>query len=199
LKSHETLEIEKVELTPEKTIIYLSIENRIENGAFCADRNIYLIFPDGEKSKLEKTSGIPVCPASYKFKSIGEKLRFTLVFPPPKTGTAWVDIIEECNENCFSFYGVTLNSALNSKIDEALVFAETGKKTAALALYKSILENLDGLDQGIKGALYSDIITLSLEIGDKAGAGEWYKKLISSNVPHLQLIVQNLNSRGIKF
>jgi hypothetical protein len=50
LKSHETLDIIKVEARPEATIFYMSIENRIEGGYYCADKNIFLIYPDGKKA-----------------------------------------------------------------------------------------------------------------------------------------------------
>ena len=56
LKSHETLNIIKVEAGSEATIFYMSIENKIEKGSFCADKNIYIIYPDGKKSKLESSS-----------------------------------------------------------------------------------------------------------------------------------------------
>jgi hypothetical protein len=116
-----------------------------------------------------------------------------------KTGTKWVDLIEECSDNCFSFYGVTLDVDLNSKIDEALSIAENGEILRAITLYKKIVESLPSSENGIKGALYTDIITLSLETGDKAGAEEWYRKMVLSEAPRLQLYVKNLNSRGIKF
>ncbi len=109
LKSHETLEILKVDAGPTKTVINFSIENRIEKGEFCADKNIFIIYPDGTKLKLTGSTGIPVCPATYKFKYIGEVLGFTLSFPPLKPGTGWIDIVEDCESNCFSFYGVSLN------------------------------------------------------------------------------------------
>lgn len=199
LKSHETLEILKVEITSEKTVLYMSVENRIDGGNFCADKNIYVIYPDSDKLKLVKSLGIPVCPDAYKFKSIGEKLQFTLDFPPLKTGIKWIDVIEECSENCFSFFGVTLNPDLNTRINKALAVAKEGGTTNAILLYKSILGDLPVEDNGIKGALYTDIITLSLETGDKAGAAEWYKKMLVSDSPRLELYVNNLNSRGIRF
>jgi hypothetical protein len=199
LNSHPTLEILKVEMTVEKTVFYMSIENRIAGGNFCADRNIYVINPGGERIKLNRAAGIPTCPDSYKFKNIGEKLLFTLEFPPLGSEIKWIDIVEECNENCFSFYGVTLNTELNTKINLALSLAEEGGKSSAIALYKTIIESLTSTDIGIKGALYSDIITLSLEAGDKTGAAEWYKKMLSSDAPRLELFVKNLNSRGIRF
>lgn len=199
LKSHETLEISKVEITPDETVLYLTIENRIEGGNFCADKNIFIIYPDGTRSKLTSSNGIPVCPETYKFKTIGEKLQFTLDFPPLKTGTKWIDIIEDCNDNCFSFYGVTLNTELNGKINEALSMAEKGEIKRAIAFYKDILNSLLAADQGIKGALYTDIITLLLKTGDKVGADEWYEKMVVSKAPRLDLYIKNLNSRGIKY
>jgi len=39
LKSHETLEISKVEINSNATTIFLSVENRISGGYFCADKN----------------------------------------------------------------------------------------------------------------------------------------------------------------
>jgi hypothetical protein len=199
LKSHETLEISKVEISGSKTVVYLTIENRISNGSFCADKNIYLIDPDGKKLKLMKATGIPVCPDSYKFKVIGEKLQFSLEFPPIIAGTKWVDIVEDCSDNCFSFYGVTLDTDLNSRINEAFSKAGKGETGMAIALYKNILKSESGISNGVIGGIYNEIITLSVKIGDKAGADEWYKKLESSNVQRLQLYINNLNSRGIKF
>jgi hypothetical protein len=199
LKSHETLEISKIELTPVKTVVYLTIENRIEKGTFCADKNIFIIYPDGRRLKLTKANNIPVCPNTYNFNSIGEKLQFSLEFPSLKTGTKWIDIVEDCNENCFSFYGVTLNSELNAEIDKALSFVEKGETLNAVTRYKNILNSLPVEDQGIKGALYTDIITLLLRTGDKAGAEEWYKKMVASKSPRLDLYIKNLNSRGIRF
>src|SRR5450759_1031991 len=144
LKSHETLEISKVEVSGSGTLVYLTIENRIANGSFCADRNIYLIEPDGQKLRIIKAAGIPVCPDSHKFKIIGEKLQFTLEFPPLKAGTKWVDLIEDCSDNCFFFFGVTLDTDLNSRINEAFSLAGKGETGTAIALYKNIVKSESG-------------------------------------------------------
>ena len=177
----------------------MTIENRITGGNFCADKNIFIIYPDGTRCNLTSSNGIPVCPDSYKFKTIGEKLQFTLEFPPLKSGTEWIDIVEGCNDNCFSFYGVTLNQDLNIRIDDAFAVSAKGEKTKAIGLYKKILESLPDPAPGIKGTLYSDIITLLIETGDRTGAKEWYNKLVVSKVPQLGLYIKNLNSRGIKY
>jgi hypothetical protein len=199
LKSHETLEILKAEITGEKTVLYLAVENRINGGAFCADKNIFIVYPDGSKLKMINSSGIPECPDTYKFKTIGEKLRFTLTFPPLNPGTKWIDLIEDCNSNCFSFYGITLDIDLNKRLDEAFSFADKGENYKAISLLSVILEGIDNENAGIEGALYSDIIALMLKTGDRAGAEALYQKMLSSKAPRLDLYIKNLNSRGLKF
>jgi hypothetical protein len=198
LKSHETLNISKVEVSGSGTLVYLTIENRIANGSFCADRNIYLIEPDGQKLNLIKTTGIPVCPDIYKFKVIGEKLQFTLEFPRLKAGTKWVDIIEDCSDNCFSFYGVTLDNDLNRKLDEAFALASKGKAADNIILFKNILDSIDNQNLGIEGLLYINIINAEVEEADNLNIKVWYNRLASSNAPRVNQYLKYLNDKGIK-
>jgi hypothetical protein len=199
LKSHETLEIKKVEITPEKTVVSLMIENRVEGGNFCADKNIFIIYPDGSKIKLVNAAGIPVCPDVYKFNSIGEKLGFTLTFPTLQPGTEWIDIVEECAGNCFHFYGITLNYDLNKRIDEAYLFSSGSEPSKTMKLFRNILESVDSQNHGIEGSLYINIISAAIEAGDKVEAAVWYKRLLTSHAPRLNEFVKYLNERGIKY
>jgi hypothetical protein len=199
LKSHETLNIIKVETRSEATIFYMVIENKIEKGSFCADKNIYLIYPDGKKSRLESSSGIPVCPDTYKFKTPGEKLEFVLTFPALKAGTKCIDLIEECAENCFSFYGIVLDNTLNNRIDNAFTLAENDEAAKAMISFIIIAEEIDRSNLGIEGLLYINIIKLARETGDDAKAMEWYKKFTSSDAPRLSQYIKFLNDQGIKY
>jgi hypothetical protein len=199
LKSHETLEISRVEVTTDNTVIYLTIENLREGGTFCADRNIWLIDPDGVKLKLKNASGIPVCPDSYKFKNIGEKLQFTLEFPPLKTATKWIDIVEECTSNCFWLYGITLDNKLNKRLDEAFVLASKGKPADNIVLFKNILDSIDSMNLGIEGLLYINIINAYVEDADKINTIVWYKRLASSHAPRQSSYLKYLNDKGIKY
>jgi hypothetical protein len=199
LKSHETLTISKVEVTADNTVLYLTIENRIEGGNFCADRNIYLIDPYGEKLKLKNSSGIPVCPDNFKFKSIGEKLQFALFFPPLKPGIKWIDVVEDCSSNCFWLYGVTLDNDLNNKLDIAFSMASKGKPAENIILFKTILDSIDSQNLGIEGLLYINIINAAAEDADNVNAIVWYKRLASSQVPRLSQYIKYLNDRGIKY
>jgi hypothetical protein len=199
LKSHETLEISKVEITDQKTVIYLSVENQIIEGNFCADKNIYLICPDGSRLKLTQAKNIPVCPETYKFKNIGEKLQFTLDFSPLKEGPKWVDIVEDCTNHCFWFYGVTLDNDLNKKLDEAFSQASKGKPAENIVLFKTLLDSIDSQNLGIEGLLYINIINAAVENADNVSAIVWYKRLASSHAPRLSYYIKYLNDRGIKY
>jgi len=199
MKSHETLELLKIDIRPDKTTLFLSIENRIAGGNFCADKNISITYASGEKIMITEASGIPVCPKTYNFKSIGEKLFFALVFPPLKPGTEWIDIVEECSSNCFWFYGITLDEVLNNKIEATFNAASSGKPEENILLFRKLLDEVGGRNLGIEGLLYINIINAALEAGDKVEASVWYKRLQTSGAPRLSHYMKFLNDKGIKF
>jgi hypothetical protein len=199
LKSHQTMEVQKVEITTQRTIVYLSIENKISGGTFCADKNIFIVLPDGRRLKMEKASGIPICPDLHKFKKQGEVLDFSLSFPATGPLTGWFDIIEECSDNCFSVYGILLNEAFSRRIDEAILQVEKGHTDTAIGLYQKLINDAGATEAGIAGSLYSDLISLLVSKGYTASASDWYKKLAASNLPGKELYIQNLNFRGIRF
>ena len=148
---------------------------------------------------LIKANNIPVCPDTYNFKSVGEKLQFTLEFPPLKPGTKWIDIIEDCSSNCFWFYGVTLDNELNKRLDEAFNLASKGQPADNINLFKSILDDIDNQDLGIEGLLYINIINAAIENADKVGAEVWYKRMAASHAPRLAQYLKYLNDRGIRY
>ena len=200
LKSHETLTISKVEATPKGTTIWLSVENkRNEGGSFCADKKIYIIYPDGSRLNLKKAVNIPVCPDSYKFKSVGEKLQFTLEFPPLTPGTKWIDIIEDCTSNCFWFYGVTLDNELNIRLDKAFDLASKGQPAGNIILFRNILDDIDSQNLGIEGLLYINIINAAAEDTNNVDMAVWYKRMVSSHAPRVDQYIKYLNDKGIKY
>jgi len=200
LKSHETLEILKIEISSKATLISFSIENkRTDGGSFCADKKIYLIYPDGSRLNLTKAHNIPVCPDFYNFKNVGEKLFFTLEFPPLKADTKWIDIIEDCTSNCFWFYGVTLDEELNKRLDMAFSLASKGKPAENLVLFKSILDDIESQNLGIEGLIYINIINAAVEDADKVNAAVWYKRLAASHAPRAEVYMKYLNDKGIKY
>ena len=199
LKSHQTLDIKKIELSEEKTEVFLKVENRIDGGNFCADKNIYIVYPDGTRSLLVASNGVPVCPDSYKFKLPGEQLDFVLTFPPLRQGTVSINIIEDCQQNCFSFYGIILDNNLNKKIDDAFALAENSEPAKALVTFTKIADETGSANPGAAGLLYMNIVQLYKETKNYVKAFEWYKKLESSGLPETSLYLKHLNSQGIKY
>lgn len=199
IRTHETMEILKAEVTPSKTVLYLCIENRREGGEFCAARDIYISGPDGSRLNIVSATGIPRCPEVYRFKKTGEKLYFSLEFPPLKNGTGWINLVENCNDYCFRIYGILLDNGFSRKIDEALSMAERGESDSAITLYKDLIRSSEKRHEGIIGSLYADLITLLVNKGYTAQASEYYKQIIASSFPEKQLYIDNLNSRGIRF
>ncbi|HEX2974408.1 MAG TPA: hypothetical protein VHO68_00590 [Bacteroidales bacterium] len=199
LKSHETMEVLRIEKQAEKTVVYLSVENRIKGGMFCADRNIYLGLPDGTRLKMTESKGIPQCPDNYKFRKVGEKLEFSLTFPQVNQKAGWIDIIEDCSDNCFSLYGVLLNASISARISEAVLNVDRGEFDTAIGIYSELIKSIGPDEAGITGSLYVDLIELLLRKGYTAQASDYYKKLEASSLPRKVLYINNLNSRGVRF
>jgi hypothetical protein len=199
LKSHETLVINKVEATEKAVTFFLTIENRITDGTFCADKNIYILFPDGSRSMLVSSNGIPVCPVAHKFHTPGEKLSFTLTFPPLKNGIEWFDLIEDCSDNCFHFFGITVNNELNRRLNDAFYLAENDDPVKAMISFIDILDDIDSRNVGVEGLIYVNIITLARQSGTIGSAVDWYKKLKNSSSPRVQEYIKFLNDKGIKY
>lgn len=66
----------------------------------CNTRYIYTII---------KSTGFPLWPAEYEFKSDDEQLNVTMTFPPIPDSVKLIDLIdEEDNELGFNFYGIEL-------------------------------------------------------------------------------------------
>ena len=198
LKSHETLDIDKVEVTKEKTVVSFTIENRIENGTFCADRKIYITDPAGNRYKVISATGIPVCPDNYTFKKPGEKLSFTLTFPPLTGEYTYIDLKEECSENCFSYYGIVLDEYINSRLDEGFSLAERGESLKALDKFTKMVD-MAGKYNGIKALIYYNIVKLATDTGHTVQAGEYYKKLISMSSRGGKIYIEQLNLQGIRY
>lgn len=198
LVSHETMKLRQVEVIEDGVILTVSLENRISDGYFCVDRNTYMVLPDGSRLRMIGAEGIPYCPDVYRFRGIGEVLVFRLFFNKPALLPAWIDLVEECGANCMSVYGITLNETISMKMEKAYGYAETGFPASARLLFMDILDSLADNNHGIKGSLYSGIITMYLREGNEKSAHEWIEKLNVSDVPGKKLYIENLAARGIK-
>jgi tetratricopeptide (TPR) repeat protein len=185
--------IEKVELSDNQTIVFLTIENQLETGTFCADKNIYLQdVVKKEKYKLIKTIGIPVCPENYQFTMVGETKKFQLYFPKLKPGTSYINIIEDCQQYCFSIKGIILDTDLNNEINLGYEYYAQGKLDFALA---SFIQTASSHIDYPFGNLYFNIIQILTEVNEIPEAKIWYKKLLSSNFVDKKEVLERLKQQ----
>jgi len=192
LKSHPTLEIESIVMAPGATTLFMVIENQSLDGTFCADKNIFIVLPNGKHLKIKSTEGIPRCPDTYVFKSFGEKMLFSLTFPPIPEGTRYIDLVEDCNDACFSFNSVILDPAINQKIDHAYSSLESKDPEKASMEFEALLPLFSDKKCSYTGAIYTNLIELSKATGDELKAQEWMEKLVNSDIPMKEKYIESL-------
>jgi len=197
-QSHADLNIDKIEITNENTVIVLSITNQMQSGGwFCADDNIVLKNSKGNQVyKLIRSENIPICPQRYEFKRKGEILRFTLYFPPIDSNIKFLDLIENCDEACFSFRGIIIDNEHNKKVvafEKALDLFTSGSINECIPLFKQVLNGQPTIESHIFGLSYFYLILSYQSLNDKANTDKWYNSLKSSNVPLKSEILNELN------
>ncbi len=197
LKSHETLELKSITQSEKATVVRLELTNFREGGAFCIDKGTKIVLPGGRSLKLENVMGMPECPENYIFATIGEKVLFTLTFDGLPEGTPWINIIEGCDDNCISIYGIVLDNGLNQRIDNAYKFIDDGAVANAITEFESILEKIRGSGHMYEAALYSVLIEIAREEGDSKGYERYINELASLRSPGATLAMNNLKVRGI--
>ncbi|MEN8121301.1 MAG: tetratricopeptide repeat protein [Bacteroidota bacterium] len=187
------MKVTKVEYLELSTIIELAIENQLLTGSFCADKNIFVQdVISGLKFQLASSKGIPVCPASYKFKQVGEILTFQLYFPKISPAFKYLTLVEDCNNNCFSIVGIILDNEFNKEINLAYDYYEKGKLDFALAAFQQAIENHVEYPFGF---LYLNVIQIFSEKGDIANAKKWYNKLKNSMFKDKQQVLARLKQQ----
>lgn len=198
LKSPLTAEIMRVDFSSDATVVWLTITSDINNAWFCIERNTFLVRPDGVKLKLTALKGLPFCPATHKFKRPGETVAVSLTFPP--TGALpWFSVVEECMGGCLSFRGVVTDRSLNERLNEAYALAGAGNNMAAYRIYEEIISEIDPLNLGIEGAVYSALIMLDRKMGRSETARRWYTRMMTADTPDLKLYIENLKREGAEY
>jgi len=189
-KTHPSLNINKIVLTENETIIYLTVENQIDGGWFCADQKLYIL-SSKEKLKLVKSEKIPVCPDRFNFTKIGERLDFTLYFPSIKKTEISIDIVEDCDNACFSFGGVFVSKQINDSINLAYKAYQTNTPVMALTIFKKLVENHPNYKYGI---FIYNIIKIYSEQEEWNNAIIWYKKLLKSKYLDKQGLLESIRN-----
>ncbi len=171
--------VNKVVFQKDAFIIELTLENQLPTGYFCASKHIYLQnLQSRKKLNMTHSEGIPVCPDVYHFKWQGEKLTFKLFFPPLDTTVRYIDVIENCQEHCFSIFGLILDRKMNEAINQGYNAFDNGDYSKAYQEFKKAIDRNPAYPYGF---LYANIIKVLMAEKKQPEARKWYDKLRQSN------------------
>lgn len=167
--------VNEVSFQKDGFMIELTIENQSPTGYFCASKHIYLKnIQNKKKLFMTHSEGIPVCPDVYRFRWQGEKLTFKLFFPKLDTNVRYVDVIENCDNNCFSIFGLILDPEMNEAINQGYNAFDNGDLQQAYQDFKMAIERNPAYPYGF---LYANIIKVLVEQKKYDEAKTWYNKL----------------------
>jgi hypothetical protein len=198
LKSPVTAGITRVDFNDDATVVWLTVSSDINNAWFCIDRNTFLVTPQGVKLRQTGLKGLPYCPATHKFRRPGETASFSLTFPA--TGVLpWFSVVEECAGGCLSFRGIVTDAALNSRLDEAYALSDRGDDKAAYSIFEEIINEIDSLNLGIEGSLYTSLIIIDHRMGREEAARSWYTRMMTADAPDLGFYLEVLRNEGVSY
>lgn len=187
VKSHENLDIEKIERENDVTIIHLIVMSEMDIGAwFCADKNIYLKSEENNfQTSIIKSVNIPTCPEKHNFKAKGEVLRFSLYFPPIPENITRINLIENCENACFFFNDIVLDPNLNREIRKFENSVDDyGKGNIQLALegFESIVNTCKDLSSYRYSHSLSILPVIYEDINQITNAENAYRKILISDL-----------------
>jgi hypothetical protein len=198
LTSHPTLEIISVERWDDQMVLTLSLKNERYSGEFCIDSNTVLRNSLGkDEYKLVSMEGITACPEVYRFKTIGERITIILEFPAIPDDVNYIDLIENCDENCVALKYILLDEELNSSLNEGIRLYELGKPDASLQVFEDLMLSEYDDFSPVFGTVYLYLIAIQYELGSSKDAREVFQKLKDSNIVGRDEFIEAARETGI--
>jgi hypothetical protein len=108
-------------------------------------------------------------------------------------------VVEECVGGCLSFRGIVTDAALNSRLDEAYALSDRGDDKAAYSIFEEIINEIDSLNLGIEGSLYTSLIIIDHRMGREEAARSWYTRMMTADAPDLGFYLEVLRNEGVSY
>lgn len=108
-----TLEIERIELAPESTTVYIQAYFRPHNWIRISSETYIRAGAEGEKLTVRSADGMPLDTEFYMPET--GRHDFSLSFPPVDPKTAKIDLIESDCPDCFKIYDIDLTGKKRSR------------------------------------------------------------------------------------
>jgi hypothetical protein len=198
LSSHPTLEILSIEKWEDQTVVNIRVKNQRISGSFCFDKETFLVNSLGsEEWKLTSMDGIPACPDQHRFKSIGEVLDFSLVFPEIPDEVKYIDLREGCEDACVSVKYILLDEEMNDRINEGFNLYEIGRFSASLQVFENIVEA--GFDNysPVFGTLYLYMMSIHYELGQSKEIRRIFNELKESTIIGRDEFIETARDTGL--
>jgi len=198
LTSHPTLDIISVERWEDQMVLTLTLKNERYSGSFCLDSNTILRNSIGkEEYTLVGMDGISACPEVYRFKSIGERITIILEFQAVPDDVKYIDLIENCNENCLDIKYILLDEEINASLNQGIRLYELGKSKAALQVFEDLMNaEYDGFSP-VFGTVYLYLISIHYELGSSKDARRVFQELRESSIVGRDEFVETARDNGI--
>jgi hypothetical protein len=198
LSSHPTLEIMSIEIWEDQTVVNIRVKNQRISGSFCFDKETFLLNSLGtEEWKLTAMDGIPACPDQHSFKSIGEVLDFSLVFPAIPDEVKYIDLKEGCEDDCVLVKYILLNEELNNWINEGFNLYEIGKLSASLQVFEDIMEAGYDNYSPVFGTLYLYMMSIHYELGQSKEIRRIFNELKESSIIGRDEFIETARDTGL--
>jgi hypothetical protein len=198
LTSHPTLEIVSIEKWEDQTVVNLRVKNQRISGSFCIDKETFLLNPLGtEEWKLTSMDGIPACPEQHSFKSIGEVLDFSLIFPAIPDEVKYLDLHEGCDDACVSVRYILLDEEMNNQINEGFTLYEIGRLSASLQVFEDIMEAEYDNYSPVFGTLYLYMMSIHYELGQSKEVRRIFNELKESSIIGRDEFIETARDTGL--
>lgn len=199
-QSLSELEITKVEITNSETVISLKVTNKLSSGGwFCADKNIYIKNSKGDEIyQLVKSENIPTCPDQFEFAYSGQILEFKLYFDKISENIKFIDLIENCENSCFSFYGIILDNNHNENIrafEKGFEFFQSNEFDKSISYFEQVLKGQNNIESHIYGLSYYYLILIYDDMGITEKVKSLYKELLSSDIAEKETFINELKNK----
>ena len=184
--------VQSIAKYPDSLVLVMTIENQSDKGYFCVNKKVYMEdLKTRSRVFMLSEKGLPLCPGVYHFKWKGEVKTFFLSFPSPDKKTSYVNVVEDCNDNCFAIYGLVLDKAMNEDINRAYDAYKLNHLEESLQAFEKVMK--DHPDYPF-GGFAAHVIKILLEQKKYAEAGIWYKKLQYSNFLDKAAVVKEVST-----
>jgi len=198
LTSHPTMDILSVEKWEDQTVLTISVKNQRISGSFCISEETFLLNSLGtDEWKMTSHEGVPTCPDTYRFKSIGEVLVFNLVFPAIPDEVKYIDLLEKCEDACVSVKYILLDEEMNDRINEGFSLYEIGRLSASLQVFEDIMESNFNNYSPIFGTIYLYMMSIHYELGQSKEVKRIFKELEESTIIGRDEFIETARDTGL--